>query len=152
MNFPHGIENSMVLQIPLGTSILIQGSLHLNQGGRNRQRVFLENFQFRRTCWMKQRTANNNFIPSTINFHNQISDTALDTELIAVESHTWQGCIKPGCKVREKFSLHHSLEYLGFFWKKILLEEAWANIYHAPKGALSHCPESSWVQHWRHGK
>lgn len=67
---------------------------------------------------MKQRTANNNFIPSTINFHNQISDTTLDAELIAVESHTWQGCIKPGCKVREKFSLHIHLSILAFFGRK----------------------------------
>lgn len=45
MHLPHGIENPMILQVSLGTSILIQGSLNLNQEGRKKERVFLENFQ-----------------------------------------------------------------------------------------------------------
>lgn len=37
---------------------------------------------------MKQRTVSNSFIP----FHKQISDTSIDTQLTALESHTWQLC------------------------------------------------------------
>lgn len=40
-----GLTNPMILQVPLRTSILIWGSLLLNQGGKDRERVFLENFQ-----------------------------------------------------------------------------------------------------------
>lgn len=52
------------------------------QPGREKQ---TESFwkTFRRTCWMKQRTANNSFIPWTTNFHKQNTNT----EVIAMESH-----------------------------------------------------------------
>lgn len=40
-----GLKSLWFCRISLGTNIFIQGSLHLNQGGRNRQKVFPENFQ-----------------------------------------------------------------------------------------------------------
>lgn len=118
MNLTHGIEILMVLQISLGTSILIQGSLYLSQGGRNRESFWKT---FRRTCWMKQRTANNNFNPWTINFHKQV----IDIELIAVESHTWQfwtNMYKACIKMREVW--YSSFTQVSW----LLLEEALANI------------------------
>lgn len=38
------LTNPMILQTPLGTSILIWGSLFLNQGGKEKEE-FLENLQ-----------------------------------------------------------------------------------------------------------
>jgi len=76
----------MILQTPLGTSILILRSLLLNKGGKDRERLFLENFQ--ETFWIEQRMANNSFLPWTTDFHRQTSDSTTDMELMALKSHT----------------------------------------------------------------
>lgn len=39
------LMNNMILQAPLGTSILLWGFLLLSHEGKDRERVFLENFE-----------------------------------------------------------------------------------------------------------
>lgn len=125
---------------PLGPAFWFGAPYFWTREGKTERESFWKTS--RRTCWLKQRTANN-FLTQTIHFHRQTSDTATDTELMAVESHTWHF-------LHMDVYLSHVLAVRwDRSWVCIILSGTLTSFgskcrgmgkWIAPKGALSHCP------------